>query len=567
MLVHVDHWNWGDVKRSSTTATAVDCSGHLGGPFVNSCTFMVSRGCGEATLLLRLEGSFGRETLLKVPVLLEAGPVAADGLRLLSAQVQRHGTVGTTVFDCSCNGFISTSSWQPLQMPPEAEVPVKQEPGLEASGQQVPPLQQPQRQGRGRRQSQRQPPQQEQQQVHGGETRETAICIDEDADNDADDDDAGTADMEVEDPAAPQQPQHLTARQQWLASLGVQHHAVQYTLQQPQPEDDPQGVQLIEGSSVRLQLQLFDSQGHEVAADKQGQLLLRHLQNWQDVQQQQALPRWHDLGAASVSSGAAEVMLQLGVGDDWVGEQLFLVQPTAPADSELAAALPVLLKVAVAPGPFPHDLVAVNLAPNLAAAGCSSFCVVTAAEALQQLYGASMQQEQLQALLAPLLGMGLQDVTGQEDVTLHQVSSSNQGAPAVMQELGVRVLARDGSELPHVSLRPLQVQLETWVAPGSGSTEGSWLPAQLYGLNNSRPVIVPPLQVPDGRGAQGEGGEDAPPGYVLPLSCRQLPQGGGWYRLTVSYDTGLPSSQGECWNFNKQVALSFHCVMEDVSFV
>jgi hypothetical protein len=173
-----------------------------------------------------------------------------------------------------------------------------------------------------------------------------------------------------------------------------------------------------------------------------------------------------------------------------------------------------------------------------------------------------MQQEQLQALLAPLLGMGLQDVTGQEDVTLHQVSSSNQGAPAVMQELGVRVLARDGSVLRPESLRMLQVQLEMWVAPGSGSgnAEGSWLPAQPYGLSSSGPVTVPPLQALDGRGAQGEGGEDAPAGYALPLSCRQLPQAGGWYRLMVSYDTGLPSSQGECWNFNKQVALCFHCV-------
>jgi hypothetical protein len=321
-------------------------------------------------------------------------------------------------------------------------------------------------------------------------------------------------------------------------------------------------VQLVEGSSVRLQLQLFDSHGHEVAAEKQGQLLLRHLQNWQEVQQQQALPRWHDLGAAPVSSGAAEVTLQLGVGDAWVGEQLLLVQPTGPQGSELAAALPVLLKVEVTPGPFPGDLVAVNISADLAAAGCSSFCVVTAAEALQELYGASMQQEQLQALLPPLLG--LHDVTGQEDVTVHQSSSSNQGAPAVMQELGVRVLARDGSVLPPESLRPLQVQLETWLAPGSdsGNAEGSWVPAQPYGLNSSGPVTVPPL--PDSQGGQGGGGEDAGQQqqqqqavrFKLPLSCRQLPQATGWYRLTVSYDTGLPSTRGECRQCNRHACLT-----------
>ena len=554
MMVNVEHWNWGDTKRYSATATDVDCSGHLGGPFVNSCTFSVSRGCGEATLSLRLEGSFGRETLLEVPVLLEAGPVAADGLRLLTAQVQRHSAVGTTEFTCSQGGLISLSSWEPLQTPAEAEVRVKQEPGLEQDAQPAPPQQQ--QQGRGGRQSRRQQ-QPDLQQVQGGDDPDNPIDLCDSDEDDDDEDDAGTADMVVDEPATPQ---HFEARQQWLASLGVQQPAVQYTLQQPQPEDDPQAVQLVEGSSVRLQLQLFDSHGHEVAAEKPGRLLLRHLQNWREVQQQQAVPRWQDLHTTPVSSGAAEVTLQLGVGDALVGEQLFLVQPTGPQGSELAAALPVLLKVEVAPGPFPGDLVAVNVSPDLAAAGCSSCCVVTAAEALQELYGGSLQEQELQALL-PLL-LGLDNVSGQEDVTVHQSSSSNQGAPAVMQEQGVRVLARDGSVLPPLSLLPLQVQLETWLAPGSGSgnAEGSWVPAQPYGLNSSGPVTVPPL--PDSHGAQGGADKDAEQQqqqvvvrFKLPLSCRQLPQAAGWYRLTVSYNTGLPSSQGECCQCNRHACL------------
>jgi hypothetical protein len=529
----------------------------LGGPFVNSCTFTLTCGCDRANLVLTHTGSFGRQTLLEVPVLLEAGPVAVDGLQLQHAQAQPHGTHATTLYSCEMLGYADPGSLQQLTVPPDAAaaapVQVKQEPGVEGATQ---PQQQRKKSSIRRQQAQ----------PTVGDKDEP---IDLTLTDDESEDDAGTVDMEVEQPEQERPQPQMSPVQQWLAGLGEQSQAALLYQLQPQVAGDV--AQLVEGSTVKLQLQLYDSAAHEIAAEKEGKLVLLHLQNMQELQQQQPgqqIPaNWKVMGGhseASLERGTAEVVLQLGVGDDWVGEQVFQVQPRAAEDSELAKALPVLLNVNVVPGPFADSLQRVQTAqdPAAAAAGApaSRTCQVTAAEALAALYGGALQQQALLQQLPALLDQQQQapeQLTG-EQCTILQVSSSS-GPAAVLPELAVQLSSRDGSAFALQSLQPLRLQLQVWEPPAAAAAAdgavGAWVAVQAqqqprFGAAAAGNAGVKSDQAVR-RDLHADAGTDQPQQqqqqqavFEVPMSCRQLPAQAGLYRIVAGYDSDLVTRKG-----------------------
>jgi hypothetical protein len=243
--------------------------------------------------LLTHTGSFGRQSLLEVPVLLEAGPVAVDGLRLQDVAVQQHGAPAATLLSCSLLGCASPGSLQLLEVPAEVaaeQVQVKQEPGLPHAAQQ--------QQGRDpRRQSgRRQQAQQQQLQLRGDGDADNPIEFLSDEEEEEQEDagsaaaaaaaagggNAGSSDMMQVD-EQPEQAQ-LSAWQQWLHGLGPSGAGLLYELQDQGQAGAPQ---LVEGSTVHLRLQLFDAAAHEIAAETPGKLLLLQLRNWRELQQQQ----------------------------------------------------------------------------------------------------------------------------------------------------------------------------------------------------------------------------------------------------------------------------------------
>jgi hypothetical protein len=562
-------WVWA-LDPSKAPVAGLQSSGHVGGPFVNSCTFTVTCGCDRADLVFTHTGSFGRQTLLEVPVLLEAGPVAVDGLQLQHAQAQPHSTHATALYSCKMLGYADPGSLQQLVVPPDAAAgaatPVKQEPGTEGAAQQ---------QQQGSRGLRRQP------QSTVGDKDEP---IDLTLTDDESEDDAGIVDMNMEQPEQRQPQPLMSPVQQWLAGLGPSQAALLYQLQ-PQVAGDV--AQLVEGSTVKLQLQLYDSAAHEVAAEKEGKLMLLRLQNLQLLQQrqpdQQIQANWQVMAGhseASLERGTAEVVLQLGVGDEWVGEQVFMVQPTAAEDSELSTALPVLLKVNIAPGPFASGLERVQTAqhPAAAAAGApasSSTCQVTAAEALEALYGGALQQ---QALLQQLPGLldtqqSPQQLSG-EQCTILQVSSSSSGPAAVLPELAVQLSSRDRSAFALQSLQPLRLQLQVWEPPAAAAAADGAVGAWVAVRNQQQPRF--------GAAAVGNAGIESVQAvlrdlhrdagadqqqqqavFEVPISCRQLPAQAGLYRIVAAYDSDLVTQKGMLYamsRFQKAVT-SCICVM------
>lgn len=517
---------------------------HLGGPFVNSCTFMANRGCGEAELSLSLTGSFGRVTTLRVPVLLEAGPVAVDGLRLQHADVAPQLEATTAHHSCCSRGFMDLHSGQLLDPPEDAavEVHIKQEPGLKPGLQDSPEQHQ-------------QPQPQERQSSDGSEIEVIEILTtEEEEDGDgaagpaADGDGAGQP-MDVD------QQRPLSARQQWLSCLGPGAAGLLFEL-----EGSPV---LIEGSAVKLQLQLYDSAAHEVAADKRGRLQLRWARNWQAIkarqeeqgeqgddqqepqqQQDQQQLEWESLGEAAIAAGQAKPELRLGIGDEWCGEQLFQVLPVAPSGSELAGVLPVLLKVQVAPGPFPHTIYVNNLADVAAV-------TVTAQDALPALMGSSVGQYAFADLAAALQFGTAPDPAAQPLViALPQLSSSEQGPAVRLPPLTIQLVARDGSTLAPSSLQPLRVQLEAWELPGAAAdgAAGTWLPVHGPGAvagsgGHTVTAVLQELQLEsESDDAQLQHQQVV---YEVPLACRQLPPVAGLYRLQAEYSDNSLIGAGE----------------------
>jgi len=543
--VLVEDWKWGSSQASTAGASAMQPSGHLGGPFVNSCTFTANRGCGEAELSLSLTGSFGRVTTLRVPVLLEAGPVAVDGLRLQHADVTPQLEATTAHHSCCSRGFMDLHSGQLLEPPEDAavEVEIKQEPGLEPGLQGSPEQQQQQ---------------QEQRSSDGSEIEIIEILTTEEPeDGDGVAGPAAAAEDDGGQPMDVDQQRPLSTRQQWLSSLGPGAAGLLFEL-----EGSPV---LIEGSAVKLQLQLYDSAAHEVAADKRGRLRLRWARNWQAIkarqeeqgeqgsdqqepqqqQQDQQQLEWESLGEAAIAAGQAKAELRLGIGDEWCGEQLFQVLPEAPSGSELAGVLPVLLKVQVAPGPFPQKIYINNLADVAAV-------TVTAQDALPALLGSSVGHYDFADLAAGLQFGAAPDPAAQPLViALPQLSSSEQGPAVRLPPLTIQLVARDGSTLAPSSLQPLQVQLEAWELPGTAAegAAGTWVPVHgPAAAAGSGPHIVTAVLQELQLEASGDDAQlqhQQQVVFEVPLVCRELPPVAGLYRLQAEYNDSSLIGAGE----------------------
>lgn len=134
-----------------------------------------------------------------------------------------------------------------------------------------------------------------------------------------------------------------------------------------------------------------------------------------------------------------------------------------------------------------------------------------------------------------------------------QVSSSGAGqvgpaAAAVLPEMALELTSRDGSTLPLQSLQPLQMQLQTWVAPdgaaaaaaGGAAGTGAWLPVQQqqprFGQAAAGAGVVSVQATVRGAG-QG-------PVFEVPEECRQLPPAAGVYRVVSAYEVDVVTGTG-----------------------
>lgn len=499
--VQVQEWNWARPHATTTAPAAPISSTHLGGPFVNSFTFKVTSGSGRATLRIQHTDSLNRPSPLDIPVLVLSGPVAVDGLTPQSATVQPPAAVAQRApstaaavqqYPCRFEGLVDMRFWTPL---------VKSEP--------------------------------EAQQARKRKAAPDSV-VDLTTDSDGDD----TAAMIVDQGQQAQQ-QPLSPMQQWLNSLNRANTARLFSL-----EGSPR---LVEGSTVKLPVQLLDS-SLQVAATEQGNLELYRLQNWPAIQQQQqqVVPVWKRVGsAAAVKDGKADVSIQLGTGDEWVGEQRFLLVPVPPAgvqySTAFAAVLPALMRVIVVPGPFPKALEQAKglFGASPAAATGSSLCPI--AGAWRALFGPVPEEQMLQQLpsVFPADAGGGDHSPAQLAARFVQLLRplGSTGAPAQLPDLSLTVRGRDGAYPAASSLRHVQFDLQRWQAPaepaaGAG-TVGSWECARApAAAGSNRPLAVNAREM---QSQQQQQQQQRMPGFDVPPECSQLPHVAGLYRLVAKY--------------------------------
>jgi hypothetical protein len=567
-------WRWGSrsgVSSSSegaaapaNAAAAGEAAGeHLGGIFVNSVTFQLQRGCGLADVQLQLAGSSGETRLLQMQVQVEAGPCAVDGLNCtqLTAQLPVEGC--SAPLRIRLQGIVDRAAGFSIMPEPSSDDPQPMEgvegPAAAAAGGGVhikpePGLQEQQHQQQHQQQARRQ------HQQGTGSNGDPIDLIDssEDEEEDGDEDDVQRREE--------QQQRQLTAREQWLASLNPATAVLMYRLHASAP--------VPEGTLLQLQLQLHDSSRHEIASAKPGKLRLRQLKHWQQQkeQQEQEPVELVPLTTADIVAGRAELVLQLGVGDEWCGPQLFEVAPAeSPAGSDLAAVLPVLLRLDVVPGPFPRIVqLASQLLPLDSAAAAGVTLEAAAAEgrlpvvAAEQAAAAVCQAEALADLscLLNTCSSGGSSASaagappaGQVFVLPQQLGRSSSAPlpllPACMHAFSVST--RSGDTLPPEALAPLQLQLQRWLPPPADPAAaaaavhlgGKWVDVEAGCASVEATPAAATGEQDDGDDA-GAAAAVAAAEFVVPDSCRQLPPIAGLYRLHATYAdsaTVLPSCE------------------------
>jgi hypothetical protein len=601
--VQAEAWSWAPSSTNTLAQQQQLPAGHLGGLMVNAVTCRLTAGSGPALLKLHLQGSAAQPTVLELALQVEAGPVAPDGLWLrqvtlepaqhAAAAAARGGAAAASgvgqPLDVEFAGVLQDRvSWQFL---PE----VQEEPGLaaaaagEAEEEDASEEQQDDEDMHDadaavaaaagpaaaavRIKPDPEPvPAQQQQHPQQQQQSEVIELLDTDSDDEvAIVDHPPPPPQQQPDQQQQQQPpepaqappavrrrrqQQLSARARQLAALSPASAALLYQL-----------PRLAEGSVLRLAVQLRDAAGQQISADRPGKLRLLHHKGWQQQQQQGSA---EEVGLVSISKGKAELHLRIGIGDAWIGEQLFEIAPAAPttqlaaaaaaAGNELSKALPVLLKLSVVQGNHPSEL---KLKSNLAAAaGCFLVAADQAAAAaapagvLRQYstdsINASLANCQLHspaAAAAPVLPADVLMLQLQDDSTIPPAAA----VPSELPAFRVGISARDGQPLPLQGLAPLQLQLLKWQPPQQQQQQGAalhpdncWAP--VAGCSVQVGATLPAAPAAAAEGAEEEGqlpGEDADsaaaaaaavePEYVFGPGCVELPRQAGLYKLAAAY--------------------------------
>jgi hypothetical protein len=583
--VQAEAWSWAPSSGSNAPAQQQQLpDGHLGGLMVNGLTCRLTSGYGPAVLKLHLQGSAAEPTVLTVPLQVEAGPVAPDGLWLRQVMLEppqqaAAAAVVGQVLDVMFEGVLQDrTSWQFM---PE----VKEEPGGAAAA----AVEEEEDEA-----SEEQQDEEMQDAAAGGaaaglgaaaepaaaaamvkpdpdaatqqQQQQQPECI-ELLDTDSDDEvmilDSPPPPQQQPPPPPPpqQQPavrrrrrqQRLSARARQLAALDPAAAALLYRL-----------PALAEGSMLRLTVHLRDAASQAISADRGGKLRLLHHRGWQ--QQQQGLVE--ELQVVPVSKGQVELLLRIGVGDEWLGEQLFEIAPAAPttqlaaaaaARSELSKALPVLLQLHVEPGNHPSSLL---LKSDLVAAASS--LLVSAGEAaaaaapatfLQQYtadsINASLSNCQLHGRAAAAAAVG---APGSVLVLQLQDENTPPAAAAVAMPLAipselpgftVGIAARDRQPLPLQGLGTLQLQLLRWQAPLQQQLQGAvldpnscWVPVP--GCSEQAAATLPAAPAADAEAADPAAAAAAvaasmEPQFVIEAGCVELPRQAGLYKLEAVY--------------------------------
>lgn len=88
MAVEAVAWSWA-ASHPGRQQQQQPPPGHLGGLLVNAVTCKLLTGCGPAQLKLVLQGSAAEPTVLQLDLMVEAGPVAVDGLWIKQVTMQQ----------------------------------------------------------------------------------------------------------------------------------------------------------------------------------------------------------------------------------------------------------------------------------------------------------------------------------------------------------------------------------------------------------------------------------------------------------------------------------------------
>eukprot|EP00775_Hariotina_reticulata_P008028 gene8028-8224_t len=476
-------WSWAsghdDTISTTTTTSAGTASssyaalpaGHLGGWCVNAVTLRVVAGCGACQLNIPLQSSCGPRQLT-VPLRVEAGPVAVDGLcvksitqqqppqRLTDGQSQAVAAQGRLLSHLS-EGLIDRRTWAAIVLgdgpDPEDVIDVDEDHAL---NEQPPHQVAPDNQNEGQ----------------GAQEAAAAAGVKIKPDPDV-----------VVLEGGVQQP--------------VQDRAVELAVLDRSAAALLHRLSVQQGCTLLLQLQLVDEGRHPISADRAGrQLQLVRHEGWQQPDGLQQLPAGTTVSQQQVpfKHGKASVMLNVGVGDSWLGQQLFeLVPCTTPPQAsdgdgsggssaggdDLNKVLPVLLLLEVQPGPYPCRL-------------------ELASDVVEEL------------------------------------------------RLCIEVEARDGRPLAPQSLQPLRLQLLKWaprevgVSAAAGYSVGPrqlascWHEVQLGG---EAALMLPAAQLHQASGPAGDGklaegaGPEGRVGYEVAQGAVTVPPVSGLYKLTASY--------------------------------
>jgi hypothetical protein len=635
-------WSWapGPDDALSTTPTTTSAgagssrscgdlpAGHLGGWCVNAVTFRVVSGCDVCQLSLPLQSSCGLWHLT-IPLMVEAGPVAVDGLRVksinhqqpvqqLQAGQQPPVAGRGRLLSHLQEGLIDRHTWGAVVLGdddgpdddgPDENVPDDNEDDDELNGQQqqVAPAGDDDDEG------------QEMQEaaaaagVHIKPDPDAVVVVDGsvqqqnlgkvveviDLLSDTDDeDDMNDAQPPAAEPAAAgtRSPDHAAEEQQQQQQQQMEKQKGQQDApRQSKRRMSARAQQLAaldrgavawlhrltvqEGCSLLLQLQLVDDSQHPISADRPGQQLqlVRH-------EGPQGLPGGRQQSAAGgglpqqqvpFQHGKASVTLNVGVGDSWLGQQLFELVPSSLSTGATAAdgdggsngscgdgdnlnkVLPVLLLLEVQPGPYPcglelasdvlAELQCVTVEPG-AAAGVAAAAVP---EVLLAKLGAPAVQQLISSTLSGPVAVLRPDTTtdlnraAEGQAGNSAASASTPGGGLLLPRMSIRIKARDGRPLAAQGLQPLRLQLLKWaprevaVSAAAGYSVG---PKQLAScwhevlLGGDPALQVPATSSPAADGHQADGaGQERLVGYEVSCGSVALPPVLGLYKLTASY--------------------------------
>jgi hypothetical protein len=361
--VQAEAWSWAPASTNTPAQQQQQQlqlpPGHLGGLMVNAVTCRLTAGNGPALLKLHLQGSAAQPTVLELLLQVEAGPLAPDGLWLQQVTLepaQPSAAAAPGVGQPLAVEFIGVlqdrESWQLM---PE----VKEEPGSAAAAaeeeeEEEEAIEEQQDEEmhdadaaaaaeaaaaaaavRIKPDPEAVPEQQQRQQQPPPECIE---LLDTDSDDDV---------TVIENPPPVQQRQQHQQQQQQQPEPATLPPAVRRRRQQRLSARarrmaalSPDGARLLhqlpalpEGSVLALAVQLRDAAGQQISADRPGKLRLLHHRGWQQQQQQGTA---EEVQLVSISKGKAELQLRIGIGDEWIGEQLFEIVPAAPT-SQMAA--------------------------------------------------------------------------------------------------------------------------------------------------------------------------------------------------------------------------------------